>query len=261
MPAMNRRTVVSGLALLALCRPARARMPEQFSVDTDEGRVDLTRYTAELATRRPAVLLLHGSRGFEFRLRAYERYADALAAKGIDAYLLRYFTAADARVFDPRTSTREKRETYETARFDGWARRVSSVVAAVLARPDSSGRIGLLGFSLGGYVAAATAARDERIAALAVLYGGMPDAMVPQVRKLPPLIELHGDADRNVPPARGEELVKLGKAVGAEAEFIAYPGRRHGFDFSDDDPMAADALGRVTRFFEARLDIGRGMNP
>ncbi len=261
MPAIDRRAVVSGLALLSLCRPARAGMPEQLGVDTEEGRVDLTRYAADRAAKRPAVLLLHGSRGFEFRLRAYERYADALAAKGIDTYLLRYFTAADAPVFDPRTSTREKRETYETVRFDGWAKRVSSVVATVLTRPDSSGRIGLLGFSLGGYVAAATAARDERIAALAVLYGGMPDAMVPQVRKLPPLIELHGEADRNVPPAKGKELVKLGKAVGAEAEFVAYPGRRHGFDFSDSDPMAADALGRVTRFFESRLDIGQGVNP
>lgn len=34
-------------------------------------------------------------------------------------------------------------------------------------------RASLLGFSLGGYVAAATAARDERVAALGVLYGGI----------------------------------------------------------------------------------------
>jgi carboxymethylenebutenolidase len=107
----------------------------------------------------------------------YERYAAALAATGIDACLLRYFTAADAPVFDPKT-TRDMREAYETRRFDGWSKRVSAAASAVLARPDCSGRIGLLGFSLGGYVAANTAAHDPRIAALAVLYGGMPDAMV-----------------------------------------------------------------------------------
>jgi len=65
--------------------------------------------------------------------------------------------------------------------------------------------------------------------------------MVSEVKHLPPLIELYGTADRNVPPAKGEELVKLGKAVGTEAEFIVYPGRHHGFDFSDTDPMTADA--------------------
>jgi carboxymethylenebutenolidase len=109
----------------------------------------------------------------------------------------------------------------------------------------------------GGYVAADAAARDRRVAALAVLYGGMPDAMVSEVSRLPPLIELHGEADQNVPLAKGEQLVKLGKAMGAEAELVAYPGRPHGFDFSDTDPMAADAVGRVVGFFEAQLASAR----
>jgi carboxymethylenebutenolidase len=198
--------------------------------------------------------MLHGTRGFEFKLTAYERYAQALAAKGIDAYLLHYFTAADAPAFDRRKTPREKREAYEAARFDGWAKRVSAVVTAILARSDSSGHVGVLGFSLGGYIAADAAARDSRVAALAVLYGGMPDAMVSDVKHLPPLIDLHGNADHNVPFAKGEELVKLGKAVGAEAELVVYPGKPHGFDFSDSDPMAADAIDRVVKFFDARLN-------
>ena len=255
MDVINRRTAVAGLALLSICRPARAAPPEQLSVDADEGSVALTRYAADHAGRRASVLLLHGTRGFELRPRAYERYANALSARGIDAYLLRYLTAADAPVFDSRTSTRESREAHETRRFDSWAKRVSAVMTTILARPDSSGRVGLLGFSLGGYVAAETAARDARVTALAVLYGGMPDAMVREVRHLPPLIELHGEADRNVPPVKGEQLVKLGKAIGGEAEFVSYPGKQHGFDFSDTDPMTADAVARVIRFFEFRLNV------
>ena len=255
MPMIDRRAVLSGLALLSLCRPARAEIPEQLSIDADEGPVELTRYAGDRAGKRPVVLLLHGSGGFERKPIAYERYARALVARGIDACLLRYFTAADAPVFDPKTSTRQKREAYETIRFDGWSKRVSAAATAVLARPDSSGRIGLLGFSLGGYVAANTAARDDRIAALAVLYGGMPDAMVVRVKHLPPLIELHGEADRNVPVDKGKELVRLAKTVGAEAEFVGYPGSGHGFDFSDTDPMAADAIGRVAGFFEVRLNL------
>jgi carboxymethylenebutenolidase len=250
---IDRRAAVAGLALLSLYRPARAATPEQLSIDADDGPVALTRYAAEQAGKRPGVIMLHGTHGFEFRLTAYERYARALAAKGIDAYLLRYFTPADAPAFDRQKTPPEKREAYEAARFDGWAKRVSAVVTAILARSDSSGRIGVLGFSLGGYIAAAAAVRDSRVAALAVLYGGMPDAMVADVKHLPPLIDLHGNADHNVPFAKGEELVKLGKAVGAEAELVAYPGKHHGFDFSDTDPMAADAIGRVVKFFEAHL--------
>jgi carboxymethylenebutenolidase len=139
---IDRRAAVAGLALLSLCPPARAATPEQLSIDADEGPVALTRYAAEQAGKRPSVLVLHGSHGFELKPRAYERYADALSAKGIDAYLLRYLTTADAPVFDPKTSTREKREAYEATRFDFWAKRVSTVVTAILARPDSSGRLG-----------------------------------------------------------------------------------------------------------------------
>lgn len=253
MPTIDRRTALSGLMLLSLCYPARAGAPEQLSIDANKGSVALTRYAADRAGKRPSVLLLNGTRGFEFRLRAYERYANALAAKGIDAYLLRYLTSADVQLFASKTVTRQSREAHETARFDGWAKRVSAVVTEILARSDSSHRIGLLGFSLGGYVAATTAARDTRIDALAVLYGGMPDAMLQEIKHLPPLIELHGDADRNVPFAKGQELVKLGKTLGAEAELVPYPGKAHGFDFSDTDPMTADAIGRVIRFFETRL--------
>lgn len=253
MQTIDRRTAISGLVLLSLCRPARAATAERISIDADEGRVELTRYATDRDGKRASVLLLNGTRGFELRLRAYERYANALSAEGIDAYLLRYLTAADTELFHSKTITKPRREAYETERFEGWAKRVSAVITAILARPDSSGHIGLLGFSLGGYVAAATAVRDTRVDALAVLYGGMPDAMVPQVKHLPPLIELHGDADRNVLFANGEALVKLGKTVGAEAELVPYPGKAHGFDFSDTDPATADAVGRVVRFFEARL--------
>jgi carboxymethylenebutenolidase len=255
MRKINRRVVLGGIAALAMVRPTDAKTPEEFSVEAEEGSLALTRYAADHVGKRAGVLVLHGSRGMELKPRAYQRYADALNAAGVDVYLVRYFTAADIQALDPKTSRGQGRDAYEAERFEGWSKRISSVVTAVLARPENSGRIGLLGFSLGGFVAASTAAHDERIAALAVLYGGMPDAMVSDVKRLPPLIELHGEADRNVPLTKGQELVKLANAVGSDAELVTYPGREHGFDFSDTDPMTADAIGRVTRFFQTRLDV------
>ncbi|MGY8708208.1 dienelactone hydrolase family protein [Bradyrhizobium sp. 18BD] len=250
---ITRRMALGGLAALLSPIAARCAPGEEFNVTSGRDSLSVSRYAAAGSERRPAVIALHGARGIELRARAYERYADALTARGIDTYFLRYMTSADMAALT--STSHEIREAYETRRFDDWADTVAATVTAVLGRTDSSGRIGLLGFSLGSYIAAEAAARDTRITAVAVLYGGMPEAMATKVKHLPPLIVLHGEEDRNVPIAKGRELVELGKAAGAEAEFVPYPGRAHGFDFSDTDPMTPDAIDRVTRFFQAKLAV------
>jgi carboxymethylenebutenolidase len=253
---ITRRTALAGLATMLSPIAAHGAPGEEFKVTSGGDSLSASRYAAAGSQRRPAVIALHGSRGIELRARAYERYADALTARGIDTYFLRYMTPADMAALT--STSHEIREAYETTRYDGWADTVAATVTAVLDRSDNSGRIGLLGFSLGSYIAAEAAARDARIAALAVLYGGMPQAMAAKimatkVKHLPPLIALHGEADKNVPIAEGRQLVALGKLVGAETEFVPYPGKAHGFDFSDTDPMTQDAIDRVTRFFQAKL--------
>lgn len=248
---ITRRTALAGLAPVLSPIAARNALGEEFNITSGRDSLSVSRYAAAGSERRPAVIALHGARGVELRARAYERYADALTARGIDTYFLRYMTPADMAALT--STSHEVREAYETIRYDGWADTVAATVTAVLGRSDSSGRIGLLGFSLGSYIAAEAAARDTRIAALAVLYGGMPQAIAAKVKHLPPLIALHGEADKNVPIAEGRQLVALGKSVGGETEFVSYPGKAHGFDFSDTDPMTPDAIDRVTRFFQAKL--------
>ena len=248
---ISRRAALAAIAALLSPVTARAAPGEQFNVVSGHDNLPVSRYAATADGKRPAVIALHGARSIELSPRAYERYADALTARGIDTYFLRYMTSADTAVLA--SAARKDRVAYEKTRYEDWADTVSATVTAVLGRSDSSGRVGLLGFSLGSYIAAEAATRDARIAALAVLYGGMPKAMATKVKRLPPLIALHGEADKNVSISEGRELVALAKSVGAEAEFVPYPGRGHGFDFSDTDPMTPDAIDRVTRFFRAKL--------
>ena len=94
------------------------------------------------------------------------------------------------------------------------------------------------------------ASRETRITALVVYYGGIPaqrraDGKHP-IAHMPPLLELHGDADTVVPIERGKELVELTRSLGQTAEMVIYPGAGHGFNRS----AATDAEQRTLEFFQ-----------
>jgi carboxymethylenebutenolidase len=87
--------------------------------------------------------------------------------------------------------------------------------------------VGLLGFSLGGAVAVASA-RDPRIGALVVFYGFIPlDQQRARTNHLPPLLVLHGEADSTEPLRSSQDLVDLARSLGGRAELVIYPGEGH----------------------------------
>ena len=134
MQKITRRAAVLGLAMLPAVSNAAAAAPEQLVVKTDEGDMELSRIGADGAARRPAVLLLHGRRGFEMKPAAYERHANALKAAGIDCYLVRYMTEADTRILSSGTKPERKAAGRARARPDNSE---SGIVQAAcdLARP------------------------------------------------------------------------------------------------------------------------------
>lgn len=198
--------------------------------------------------RRPAVIMLHGKRGLAPSNAYYGRMAAALARSGIDVYLATYYSDDDARLaVDPKTRT----NAFFSDRVRGWSRLISAMTDSILTRDRASGRIGLLGFSQGGFLAPAVANQDQRIAAIGVFYGGIPSAFKSEITHLPPLLELHGDADRLVPMAEGKALVDLARTFGQPAEMVVYPGAGHGFSGAD----RADAERRVIGFFRRHLRL------
>jgi carboxymethylenebutenolidase len=141
MHKVDRRAVLGGIAAFSLGHAADAAAPENVGVAADGGDIALFRYAADHVGQRAGILVLHGSGGIERKPRAYQRYADALNASGVDVYLVRYFTASDVQALDPKTSARPRREAYETERFEGWAKRVSSVVTPGQFRPHRAARL------------------------------------------------------------------------------------------------------------------------
>ena len=133
---------------------------------------------------------------------------------------------------------------------------VSDVVTEVLAQGPKARPVGIVGFSQGGYLGTSVASRDKRVAALVVYYGGIPAQRTAgskhPITHMPPLLELHGDADTVVPMEKGRELVEMTRSLGQSAEMVVYPGAGHGYNHA----AAIDAEQRTLEFFQKRL-MGR----
>ncbi len=239
------------LSLLALPAAAADIEPRDLMVRGEERAVPVQLYAAPEAGLRPAVPILHGAGGIAGYPEPYVRFATAVAEAGMDAYLFSYYSAADAAAMG--SADRETRIARFAARLDAWTRLVGDIAGYALGRKDSSGRVGLAGFSNGGFLAVASAARDPRIAALAVFYGGIPAALAGKIARLPPLLAIHGAADRIVPFAYGEELVATARALGGQAKLLIYAGAAHAFDFDPANPAGIEARHTAIAFLKREL--------
>ena len=123
--------------------------------------------------------------------------------------------------------------------------------------PYTTGKIGCVGFCMGGGLTYRFACHTNFLNAAAVFYGSSPN-QIEEARSLScPLLGLYGETDERITsqaPALVEELRKHDKYV----ETHVYPGAPHGF-FNDDAPQiyredaAKDAWQRTLAFFKKYL--------
>jgi carboxymethylenebutenolidase len=244
---MIRLAATTTLSVLAICGAARAAT--ELVVATADGPTSVRVFAAPSAAPRPIVLLLHGRDGIK-PLAVYEAFAEALVAGGIDAWLFSYYSPADAEIM--LSPGRERHLARYRERFRAWAEKVDEIAAVASTQQTSSGRIGLIGLSNGGFLAVAAAALEPRIAGLVVFYGGFPDG-ARGIKRLPPLLALHGEADEVIPAREGRALVERARELGAAAELVVYPGAGHGFDFDPNSAAGRNAHARAVEFLALQL--------
>jgi len=216
---------------------------------------NIERFPAQGEAKRIAVVIVHGSSGLARFRDAYSAYARLLASHGISAYLVDYYTEAEAR-----TMTNGAPAEFDyPAHVRCWIDRVSRAVDAVGRQESRDREVALLGFSQGARLSVAVASMNRRVAALATLYGRLPreEEMPATLRRLPPLLNLHGSQDQQVPLQEGQRLVEVTKKLGGPAELVVYPGEGHGFDFAENTTSAADAHSRILSFFLNRATAGK----
>jgi carboxymethylenebutenolidase len=187
----------------------------------------------------PTIISLHGSGGDHAGM---GEPATLLAEHGFAVYVLHYFDrTAHTAVSDKPTILRH---------FPAWGKTVWDAISHLDHQPEvDPQRIGLLGFSLGAYLALSEAAVDPRVQAVVEFYGGFPKEMKFFMRRLCPTLILHGDADATIPVEEAYQLRDLLEKKQIPYEMQIYPGVGHGFP----EAIWQDAQERTLAFFRKYL--------
>jgi carboxymethylenebutenolidase len=135
---------------------------------------------------------------------------------------------------------------------------VAAAVDALRRRPEVTGRVGALGYCMGGRLAYLAAATTDVDAAVAYYGGGIQDQLDLAGRVRCPLQLHYGQTDTHIPP---EAVERVRQALApSQAQVHLYPGAGHGFNCwargTYHPPSAALALARslallATTLFQA----------
>jgi len=120
------------------------------------------------------------------------------------------------------------------------------------------GKVGVIGFCMGGQLALAAACRNARIGAVADYYGIHPNVTIDPRGLRAPVLGIFAERDGFVPPAAARALQKQLEAAGVRAVFRIFNEVDHAFA-NDTRPdvfnarAAAEAWTDTLNFFRAEL--------
>jgi carboxymethylenebutenolidase len=222
---------------LSLLQTPRGDSIQRFRSGGKEIRIETFGKTND--PKVPSIIVLHGATGVEFYHRFIAGFAKDFSRKGFVVHLVHYFDRDGTEYADDDTIRRSSHVWQETVRDA--VRQVRS------SRPQAP--LGIFGYSLGGYLAAAETVRNERIDAAVVLAGGLDKGSGHSVRRTPPTLILHGSADVRVPLSEGQRLEAALQRAGGKPEMHVYNGQGHIMDLA----TFRDITNRSTTFFREHL--------
>jgi carboxymethylenebutenolidase len=200
----------------------------------------------------PVVIMLHGSGRRGLGDADVEDFCSKLAEHGYYAEFVEYYSqAAPAAMADAAGKVRN---------FPTWIHEVHSGIAALKQNPAAdSKRVALIGYSLGAFIALTYGATyPDDVVAIVDYYGGLTPALYAQAATMPPVLILHGDADRMVPVSKARDLDAILTKAARPHEIRIYPGASHAFNFPSargwyDQAAADDSWNRSFKFLDTYL--------
>ena len=204
-------------------------------------KIKVETYLPAGSARHPAVIVLYGSGGALLGKKEMVTYARQLAEQGMAVFLVHYFNRTRSIVAVDKTITRHWPVWNDTVR-DG----VDFVAIHPRVRPES---IGILGYSLGAYLAISESSADKRIRAVVEIAGGVFDKLQGRTQRFAPTLVLHGQKDERVPVGRVLTVVREARRHDVKPVVKIYENEGHRLS-----PAArADAGARAIEFLGRHL--------
>ncbi|MFO7670526.1 MAG: dienelactone hydrolase family protein [Bacteroidales bacterium] len=195
----------------------------------------------------PAVIILYGAGGWG---PVYAAIAKDLADSGFVALALDYYAYKED----------NPGQAEDEANWSRWQSSVRSAVTFLMEETSVKGSVGLLGYSLGSFLAVSVASSIPEVNGVVEYFGGgssEKDELESQVAGFPPLLILHGEEDQSVPVSMAYDLRNAVLAQGGEVEMKIYPGAPHGFNATwlpiYNEAYANDSFQRTVDFFRRKL--------
>jgi carboxymethylenebutenolidase len=243
--ALVMSAAISACHVPSLRSATAPRLPthtEKSFVESDGHRINVDVYEPDRAGRHPAVILLHGSGGIHLiNPSLVNRYAEVLAERGIICFVVHYFDGTGNFTAD---------DSVESANYFHWVRELRDAMTWVRARPDvRPNQIGMMGHSLGAWLAVGAAAADPRVTRIVLLGSGLEPFLADSIKRMPPVLMFHGDKDDVVPQSDADHLAEYLRAKKFSVQYKLYAGEGHQFG----DSAATDMLDRAVRFLAPDL--------
>jgi carboxymethylenebutenolidase len=222
---------------------------ERVAFDSPKGKINgyLTRLKGN--AKRPAVLVIHENRGLNPHL---EDVARRLALDGFLAYAIDLLSL----VGGTPPNEDEARNLHPKLNQDDAVVALVAAVDFLKKYPESTGKVGVVGFCFGGLMVNRLAAASPELDAGVAYYGRqVPAAQVPNIRAALLLHYAENDAGVNAGIADYEAALK---AHNTSYAIHTYPGTQHAFNNDTGaaryDKAAADlAWQRTIAFFKEKL--------
>lgn len=230
-------------------------MGETTTIKTDDGQ--FAAYVARPGNpKAPAIVVIQEIFGVNAVMRGV---CDELAAAGFLAVCPDLFWRIEPGIDITDQSEAEWKkafELYNAFDVEAGVKDIAATIDHVRALPEVNGKVGAVGFCLGGLLAYLTATRTDADASVAYYGVGIEKHLVESEKQAHPLLMHIAEEDQFV-PKEAQALILAQLKNHPQVEIFTYPGRDHAFAREGGEHYdAADAKlasGRTLAFFNQHL--------